>query len=160
MNSIPPKINDEPLLVEATRGNVRPAAKNSAPSLGFFVAIVLSAAFLGASVMVYFFNPSHYGFYPVCMFHQLTGLNCPGCGGTRSLYALLHGHLQAAFKDNALFIFCLGAMTVRGIWFAHRKMSGKPAGPFFLAKQLWPLLVIAIAFTVMRNLSMFSFLSP
>ncbi len=28
-----------------------------------------------------------------CAFHQMTGLYCPGCGGTRAFYALLDGDL-------------------------------------------------------------------
>ena len=43
-------------------------------------------------------------FIRVCLFHPLTGLNCPGCGMTRSLYALLHGDFRLALKDNALFV--------------------------------------------------------
>ena len=30
---------------------------------------------------------------PYCLFNKITGLYCPGCGGTRSVRALLHGHL-------------------------------------------------------------------
>lgn len=110
--------------------------------------------------MVFFFNPSTHGFYPVCMFHKVTGWNCPGCGATRSFYALLHGHFQMALKDNAFFIFCLGAMSVRGAWFAQRKFFDKPAGHFFPANWLWPLLIVALIFSVLRNLPAFSFLSP
>lgn len=33
-----------------------------------------------------------------CLFHLKTGYYCPGCGGTRSVYYLTHGHLlKAAF---------------------------------------------------------------
>ena len=35
-----------------------------------------------------------------CIFHALTGLYCPGCGGTRSMYALLHGHILLAVHEN------------------------------------------------------------
>lgn len=36
----------------------------------------------------------------LCPFHAVTGLYCPGCGGTRSMIALLHGHLGEALHDN------------------------------------------------------------
>ena len=32
-----------------------------------------------------------------CPFHAITGLYCPGCGGTRAVIALLHGRLLSSF---------------------------------------------------------------
>src|SRR5471032_2954164 len=90
--------------------------KNAAPAaLGIFAGAVLLATALGVGAMVYFFNPSTHGFYPVCMFHSLTGLNCPGCGATRALYALLHGNLRLALKDNVLFVSSLATLAVWGV---------------------------------------------
>lgn len=40
-----------------------------------------------------------------CLFHASTGLLCPGCGTTRSLTALIHGDLAAAFSFNQLIYF-------------------------------------------------------
>ena len=130
------------------------------PSLGFFAGVVLGAAIFGAGTVVFFFNPSTHGFYPICLFHALTGLNCPGCGATRSLYALLHGKVMLALKDNALFIVLLAAAGVRGLWFATRIIRRRPAGTFLPANILWLLLVGAVVFTVLRNLPAFAFLSP
>lgn len=31
-----------------------------------------------------------------CLFDKYLGIYCPGCGGTRALYALLHGHFLKA----------------------------------------------------------------
>jgi hypothetical protein len=135
--------------------------KISAPfSLTAFAAIVLGATALGAGVVVFFFNPSTHGFYPVCLFHQLTGLNCPGCGGTRAVYALLHGNVTLALKDNALFVVVLAAAVARGIWFAARRIRRQPVGEFLPARFLWMWLVFAAVFTVLRNLPAFAFLSP
>ena len=39
-------------------------------------ALVIAA---GAWVL-YTFAPTAYGFYPQCVFKQVTGLDCPGCG--------------------------------------------------------------------------------
>ena len=32
-----------------------------------------------------------------CLFHELTGFYCPGCGGTRAVLALLAGHPVLSF---------------------------------------------------------------
>lgn len=52
--------------------------------------------------ILYLFAPSRYSFYPRCPFFALTHLLCPGCGGTRALYDLLHLNLAGALHYNAL----------------------------------------------------------
>jgi hypothetical protein len=133
--------------------------KNSAP-LGIFAGVVLSATAIGIGAMVFFFNPSTHGFYPVCAFHSLTGLNCPGCGMTRALYALLHGNLRLALKDNLLFVVLLAALAVWSARFAFRKLKRQPATFNVPSKFLWTLLIIGILFAVVRNLPGFEWLSP
>ena len=137
-----------------------PPRISAPPSLTAFALIVLGAVFAGVGAVVFFFNPDTHGFYPICLFHKLTGWNCPGCGGTRSLYALLHGNFQAALKDNALFVVVLVAAAARCIWFAAKKFRRLPAGKFLPANILWVLLAIAVVFTVLRNLPALAFLSP
>jgi hypothetical protein len=137
-----------------------PPKISAPPSLTAFAVIVLGATALGAGAVVFFFNPSTNGFYPVCQFHKLTGWNCPGCGGTRSAYALLHGNFALALKDNALFVVLLAAAAGRGIWFAARRIRRQPVGEFLPARILWAMLAIAVVFTVLRNLPAFAFLSP
>lgn len=132
----------------------------ASPSLAFFAGTVLAAAVLGSGAVLYFFNPGTHGFYPVCLFHKLTGLYCPGCGGTRAAYQLLHGHLLLALRDNALFMLTLVVLLVRGVWFAARKICRQPATLAVPPKVLWAFLVAAIVFSIFRNLPAFSFLSP
>jgi|SRR5882672_3450632 len=139
MNSVPPKIS---------RTNT------------WFAGITLGATTLGIAAIVFFFNPATHRFYPVCTFHALTGLNCPGCGMTRALYALLHGNFSAALHDNTLFVCGLAVLAARGAWFAIKKFRGWPAAQFFPVKFLWPLLFVAFVFAVLRNLPVFAFLSP
>ena len=137
-----------------------PPKIRATPAPGWFAAAVLGAAGAGAGAVVFFFNPSTHGFYPICLFHKLTGWNCPGCGMTRSFYALLHGNFQTAARDNLLLVGLLAASLARGAWFGVKKLLRRPAGQFWPEKILWPLLLIAAIFTVLRNVPAFSFLSP
>jgi hypothetical protein len=147
--------------MRAAPQSVPPKIKSSAqPSLAVFAGGVFGAAILGAGAFVFFFNPSTHRFYPVCLFHQMTGLNCPGCGMTRALYALLHGNFSVALKDNALFIFTLAVLAARGAWFAAKHFLQKRAGQFFPPVILWAFVIVAAVFTVLRNFQAFAWLSP
>jgi len=130
-------------------------------SLNTRIAIgMLTFVAAAGAAFVYFFNPSSHGFYPICQFHRITGLNCPGCGMTRSLYALLHGRFAVAAQDNVLLVGGIFLTTARGGWFALRKISGRPNGEFFPTYYLWPILAVMLVFTILRNLPAFAFLSP
>jgi len=115
---------------------------------------------LAGAVVLYFFNPATHSFYPVCQFHRLTGWHCPGCGMTRSLHALLHGHFTAAVRDNALLVGLVAVGLVRGLQFGWNHWQGRPNGALFPTKFLWWLLAAAVIFAVLRNLPVFAFLSP
>ena len=135
--------------------------KTSTPiSPGIFAVIVLGLTAIGVGAMVFFFNPSTHGFYPVCLFHAMTGLNCPGCGMTRSLYALLHGNFLLALKDNALFVLLVMAIGITSAYFIFQKLKNQPAVFKVSPKFLWPFLIIALVFAVARNLPGFEWLSP
>jgi hypothetical protein len=50
--------------------------------------------------------------WPVCVFHQLTGLPCLTCGMTRCGIEFFHGHFFAALKWNPLvFAFLWGVIA-------------------------------------------------
>jgi hypothetical protein len=129
-------------------------------SLKFFAGVVLGFVILCALAVLFFFNPATHGFYPVCLFHALTGLYCPGCGGTRAVYQLLHGHVLLALHDNALFGLALVALAVWGARFAVRKLRNQQTIFQLHPKTLWMFLVVTLVFTVLRNLPAFSWLSP
>lgn len=42
-----------------------------------------------------------------CLFRQLTGFFCPGCGGTRAFLALLKGRLVLSFCYHPLILYCV-----------------------------------------------------
>lgn len=65
---------------------------------------VLAAGAAGA-VLLLFVDPNQPGnLLPKCPFKALTGLDCPGCGITRMVHALLHGDVVAAWHFNAVLL--------------------------------------------------------
>jgi hypothetical protein len=109
------------------------------------------------------FDPAKHSFYPFCAFHRLTGLNCPGCGGLRALHQLLHGHVAAAFRFNALVVLGVppaARFGARRLWCLA---SGK-AQPTFAVRPawLWIGLAVIVAFGILRNLPFpaFAWMAP
>jgi len=101
----------------------------------------------------YFFPPGTARFWPQCPIHQLFGIDCPGCGATRALAALLHGHLRDALRFNALFVLLL-PFAIAGAALSYRRALEHgsfrwPNPPRFAT---YATCGIALIFTVARNL--------
>lgn len=69
--------------------------------------IFLLVGVLLLSLVFYFYSPAENCFYPSCVFKNMTGLSCPGCGAQRAFHELLHFNVKAAFSYNPLFILAL-----------------------------------------------------
>lgn len=107
---------------------------------------------VAALIAVYYALPPDSGVYPRCMFRQLTGLDCPGCGSQRAIHALLHGDVAQAWHYNAMLI--VGLPLVALIAAAHTLRGRWPALHRLLNSQTLILLILAsiIGWTVIRNI--------
>ena len=54
------------------------------------------------SLLIYYFVNKHTGIYIPCIFREITGLKCPGCGIAHCLFALINFHFKEAFYQNQL----------------------------------------------------------
>lgn len=103
-------------------------------------------------------KPGHAAWLPPCPLHTLTGFFCPGCGSTRALYLLLHGHLVAALGENALAVLLLPfvlyeLVAVLTPWLPRLSARLRPW-------SLWTLLAVVLLFAILRNLPAFHLLAP
>ncbi|GIE84198.1 Protein of unknown function [Actinoplanes regularis] len=62
------------------------------------------------------------GAEPTCLLKYTTGFVCPGCGGTRAAWYLLHGDLPAAARHHALFVFAVPFLLYMYFAWAGRKL--------------------------------------
>jgi len=109
--------------------------------------------FTGLLALLFYCAPDRYSFYPQCLFHSLTGLQCPGCGGLRATHYLLHGDVAAAFRLNQLFVLLLPFLLLFGATRLVKQVSGRDwLEPFWHPFWLWAVLVVVVLFTILRNL--------
>ena len=102
-----------------------------------------------ASWAVFFLiDPATHSFLPPCLFHAFTGLYCPGCGATRALHELAHGHCIAALRLNALVVLGLPLGCAMAVC---RERCGLPSW------WLWALFVCVVLFGLARNIPLLPF---
>lgn len=98
-------------------------------------------------------DPATTVWMPKCIFHELTGWRCPGCGSQRLLHALLHGRLAEAWHYNAfiiIFIPVIGAL----VWVDAMRL--KRPSLYAAVYRPWLFVAVAVAivlWTVLRNMS-------
>jgi hypothetical protein len=119
-------------------------------------AAVVAGALLGvglvACVVLFWFDPRRYHFYPTCFFHQTTGLLCAGCGALRALHQLLHGHLLTALRFNPLVVLSLPVIAGMGFKLLVQKAQGRRVSVGLRPLWVWVGLAVLAVFTVVRNL--------
>jgi len=93
-----------------------------------------------------------------CWFHALTGLDCPFCGGSRAIGALLRGDLPAALGYNAFAVLVLLPAAAIAIVLLGRRELGRPIPAWrVLRMALVALGVLAVAWWVVRDLPLSPF---
>ena len=114
-------------------------------------ALLAAALLLSAALLLY--PPTRTRLYPACPIHLFFGIDCPGCGATRALAALLHGHLTEALGLNALFVLLL-PIAFAGAFESYRRAlrPGAFRWPQPPAPALYATLAATVLFAVARNL--------
>ncbi len=111
---------------------------------------------VGACTYLALVNPNDAGHYPVCPSRALFGIDCPGCGGMRGMYCLMHGDVAGALNHNvllfaivpiaiALWILWL-VRSIRGVYPAVNQRQFKHRNTMLIGG-----LVVLLAFGVIRN---------
>lgn len=100
-------------------------------------------------------DPTHVGAdaTPTCLLRLTTGFACPGCGGTRAAWYLLHGDLPAAARHHALFVFAVPFLLYLYVAWAGERVFGWRLPQLRLSPGvIGGFLVVWGIFSVLRNL--------
>ena len=94
-----------------------------------------------------------YSLLPPCMLYQVTGINCAGCGATRSVEALVNGDILLSLRQNILVIFAIICAVIFYFeLFCNVVLEKKLRTPLHSLKFLWTIMIFALAYTVLRNI--------
>ncbi len=115
------------------------------------ISVIIISCMVVSAGALYFIDPRKYLISIPCMFNYFTGLYCPGCGGLRGTFCLLHFDILKGLKYNLLIVFILAGF----IYYLIREI-------IFLFKNkyishinkniLYIFLIIFIIYGVIRNL--------
>ncbi|MFO1460725.1 MAG: DUF2752 domain-containing protein [Verrucomicrobiota bacterium] len=117
---------------------------------------ILTLGILGIAGLLFLrqVEPAGQPFFPRCWLYQTTGIQCPGCGATRAVHALLNGRIQEAFRLNGLVVLGLPVVA----WLGLRWAVGWGFGRWWPNPLMNPLVLALLAglvagFGVGRNLA-------
>lgn len=138
----------------------------TASSLPNTAVLICGGALATTAVYVALNDPAAAGSrFPACLFHQATGLWCPGCGLTRGVHALLRGDVAAAVSSNIFTpVVVLAVIWAWAAWL--RRSWGRPVRWRIAAiAPSWTgpaLITLAVVYGVVRNIpwSPFRSLAP
>lgn len=129
------------------------------------LAAVLGTLAVAGAVVVHQTRPGEGSILPPCLFHEVTGFRCAGCGITRALHALLHLRVGEALAMNplvvaALPLIVLGVVIESLAWIMGERYRGPRVRLPMWAH--WVLLTTILAYWILRNIPAwpFSLLAP
>jgi hypothetical protein len=124
--------------------------------------VAIAACFAGAAGWVWVSDPtdSTATDLPTCLVKLTTGLDCPGCGGTRAFYYLLHGNVPQAVRHHAIAVLAAPVLVWLYLAWSVRTVTGRRLPtPRLGGRSLLAFLAAWAVFTVVRNIPVDPFTS-
>jgi hypothetical protein len=115
----------------------------------------IASCFAAAASYVLISDPTDGGAnaVPSCLVKLTTGLDCPGCGGTRAFYFLMRANIPEAARHHAVAVFAAPFLVWLYVAWAVKRISGRQiVAPRLSAKVIAGFLGFWALFMVLRNL--------
>ena len=116
--------------------------------------VVIGLGFVSILGVLFFINPATSGVLLGCPSRIFLGVDCPGCGGLRGTYSLVHGDIASAVNHNALLLvmypllISLWCLWVLRVW-KQRDLFAR-FNPYSRVIVVAGVFILA-GFTIMRN---------
>ena len=117
--------------------------------------LAVLACFFGGVAYTIATHPASSGAFdsPSCIVKLTTGFDCPGCGGTRAFWFLLHGNLAGAARSHLLAVFAAPFLVYMYVaWSLNSMFRLKIPNLRLTPRVVSGFLIVWAIFTVLRNL--------
>ena len=97
-----------------------------------------------------------------CVFYEMTGLYCPGCGSGRAMIHLIKGHPVKMMSSNCMLVI-LGVPCALIVIHEYLRLVWPGLGlrPVHITQKWSKGIIILLAlYWILRNIPVFSFLAP
>jgi hypothetical protein len=122
--------------------------------------VAIWSLIVAGTVYLFLFEPGKSGFFPGCPFRFVTGFTCPGCGTTRALHHILHGHIYTAFTLNPLLLLSIPFLLFALLRYSVIVMRGRvPRGNALPAPYIYAIFFAILSFWIFRNTPFYPFVS-
>ncbi|CAN5756005.1 hypothetical protein BH24ACT4_BH24ACT4_23620 [soil metagenome] len=114
---------------------------------------VIGAAATVATAYTAWQDPNRAGMFPGCPLRELTGWDCPGCGGLRATHALTRGDIFGALDHNVWVTVGVPIAAVLWLFWLLRTLGVHDRRlPKVPSAVWWSLGAALLVFTVVRNI--------
>lgn len=124
-----------------------------------FVAVMTVTGVIGLLVLLILYSKIVFDIGVLCPLHEIFGIDCPGCGGTRMAVALINLNFYQAFRWNPLLFLTLPICGVIYIWQVYTYVRYNKLWDKLDTFLIGYLIVIGF-FTILRNMPVFNWLAP
>jgi hypothetical protein len=124
--------------------------------------LATTAAVLAGAAYTAIENPHTGGFFPPCLYYELSGLYCPGCGGMRAAHDLLHGDIAGAMSMNPYAVLVIiPVIAIALVWWLGSAAGLGWRAPRVPTPVIWAMIASAGVFAVLRNVPLLApYLGP
>lgn len=97
-----------------------------------------------------------------CVYYELSGLYCPGCGMTRATFSLLQFDFYQAIRYNAFSIVIIPLIVLYAIGGLYAWLLNKTNFMYNkIPSIIWVIFILVLLlYGVLRNIPQFAFLAP